>query len=140
MKRKATNMTYRRYKTLTIILLIVTVIALLLSAVMLSISRGAAAASGEPENPPESAARVYYTPKPAPSQENSETEEKPEDGGFLVTIYRGGIGVFQPGKSVPVLTKNAEVYLLPQEDIKLLRDGIWARDLSHAKEILEDFD
>ena len=132
-------MTYRRYKTLTIILLIVTVIALLLSAVMLSISRGAAAASGEPENPPESAARVY-TPKPAPSQENSETEEKPEDGGFLVTIYRGGIGVFQPGKSVPVLTKNAEVYLLPQEDIKLLRDGIWARDLSHAKEILEDFD
>ena len=133
-------MTYRRYKTLTIILLIVTVIALLLSAVMLSISRGAAAASGEPVNPPEKSVTSYYTPKPAPSQENSETEEKPEDGGFLVTIYRGGIGVFQPGKSVPVLTKNAEVYLLPQEDIKLLRDGIWARDLSHAKEILEDFD
>ena len=40
-------MTYRRYKTLTIILLIVTVIALLLSAVMLSISRRAGKPAGE---------------------------------------------------------------------------------------------
>ena len=48
--------------------------------------------------------------------------------------------MFQPGKSVPVLTKHTEVYLLPQEDIELLRKGIRARDLSHAKEILEDFD
>ncbi|ANU53008.1 hypothetical protein I5Q82_16460 [Acutalibacter muris] len=133
-------MTYRRYKTLTIILLIVTVIALLLSAVMLTLRRSGLAVSGEPESPPENPATVYYTPKPAPSQENSETEESKAEDKFLVTIYRGGIGVFQPGKSVPVLTKHTEVYLLPEEDIKLLRDGIWARDLSHAKEILEDFD
>lgn len=129
-------MTYRRYKALTIILLIVTVIALLLSAVMLTLGRGSAAVSAEPENP----VTVYYTPNPAASQENSETEENTADGKFLVTIYRGGIGVFQPGKSVPVLTKHTQVYLLPEEDIKLLRDGIWARDLPHAKEILEDFD
>lgn len=133
-------MTYRSYKTLTIILLIVTVIALLLSAVMLTLGRGAAAVSGEPESPPENPATVYYTPKPASSQENSETEENMAEDGFLVTIYRGGIGVFQPGKTVPVLTKHTEVYLLPEDDIKLLRDGIWASDLAHVKEILEDFD
>lgn len=133
-------MTYRSYKTLTIILLIVTVIALLLAAVMLTMGRSSSAVSGEPESPPENPATVYYTPKPSPSQENSETEENTANDGFLVTIYRGGIGVFQPGKTVPVLTKHTEVYLLPEEDIKLLREGIRARDLTHAKEILEDFD
>ena len=133
-------MTYRNYKTLTIILLIVTVIALLLAAVMLTLGRGAAEASAEPESPPENSATTYYTPNPAPSQENSETEENDTEEGFLVTIYRGGIGVFQPGKSVPVMTRHTEVYLLPEEDIKLLREGIWARDLAHAREILEDYD
>lgn len=133
-------MTYRRYKALTVILLIVTVIALLLSALMLTLKRGVSAVSGEPQSPPENPATVYYTPKPASSQENSETEESSGEGSFLVTIYRGGIGVFQPGKSVPVLTKHTEVYLMPEEDIELLRKGIWARDLTHAKEILEDFD
>ena len=133
-------MTHKSYKTLTILLLIVTVIALLLAAVMLTLGRSSAAASGEPESPPEKSVTSYYTPKPSPSQENSEIEENTTGSDFLVTIYRGGIGVIQPGKSVPVLTKHTEVYLLPQEDIELLRKGIRARDLSHAKEILEDFD
>lgn len=133
-------MTYKTYKTLTVVLLIVTVIALVLAAVMLTLGRGAAAASGEPESPPEKPTTIYYTPKPALSQESSKTEEKEPEEGFLVTIYRGGIGVFQPGKSVPVLTRHTEVYLLPEEDIELLRAGIWAQDLTQAKEILEDYD
>lgn len=133
-------MTYRRYKTLTIVLLVITVIALLLTAVMLTLGCHAAAVSTEPQSPPENPATTYYTPKPATSQENSETEESGTGNGFLVTIYRGGIGVFQDGKTLPVLTKHTEVYLLPEEDIKLLRQGIRARDLTEAREILEDFD
>lgn len=133
-------MTYRSYKTLTIVLLVITVIALLLTAVMLTLGRRAAAVSTEPENPPEDPATTYYTPKPATSQENSETEESGAGDGFLVTIYRGGIGVFQDGKTLPVLTKHTEVYLLPEEDVKLLRQGIRVRDLTEAREILEDFD
>ena len=133
-------MTYKSYKTLTIVLLIITVIALLVAALMLTLGRSAAQASGEPESLPENPATLYYTPKPASSQENSETEENTAEDGFLVTIYRGGIGVFQPGKTVPVLTRHTEVYLLPEEDIKLLREGIWAADLTQAKKILEDFD
>jgi len=133
-------MTYKTYKTLTVVLLIVTVIALVLAAVMLTLGRGAAAASGEPEGSPEKPVTAYYTPKPALSQESSETEETEPEAGFLVTIYRGGIGVFQPGKTVPVLTRHTEVYLLPEEDIELLRKGIWAQDLTQAKEILEDYD
>ena len=133
-------MTYRRYKTLTIVLLVITVIALLLTAVMLTLGRHTAAVSTEPQSPPEDPATTYYTPKPATSQENSETEESGTGNGFLVTIYRGGIGVFQDGKTLPVLTKHTEVYLLPEEDIKLLRQGIRARDLTEAREILEDFD
>lgn len=133
-------MTYRSYKTLTIVLLVITVIALLLTAVMLTLGRHAAAVSTEPENPPEDPATTYYTPKPATSQENSETEESGTGDGFLVTIYRGGIGVFQDGRTLPVLTKHTEVYLLPEEDVKLLRQGIRVRDLTEAREILEDFD
>lgn len=133
-------MTYRRYKTLTIVLLVITVIAMLLTAVTFTLGRRTSAVSAEPNSPPENTVTTYYTPKPATSQENSETEESGAGTGFLVTIYRGGIGVFQDGRTLPVLTKHTQVYLLPEEDIKLLREGIRARDLTEAREILEDFD
>lgn len=133
-------MTHKKYKAYTLILLMITVFALILTAAMLSLKRGAAAVQGEPVEPPEKPGSAYYTPKSASSQENSETGETDPENGYLVTVYRGGIGVFQSGKTVPVLTSHTEVYLLPEEDIQLLRKGIWAEDLTRAKEILEDFD
>lgn len=133
-------MTHRKYKTYTLILLIVTVMALITTAIALTFRQKAQAARDLPVNAPENPNIAYYTPNPPASQENTETDSSDLESGYLVTIYKGGIGVFQEGRTLPVLTSHAEVYLLPEEDIKLLRKGIWARDLSQAKQILEDYD
>ena len=133
-------MTVKKYKAYTIILLIITVLALVATAIALSFRQRAVAAQGQPVSAPEKPDITYYTPNPSASQENSETDEDGHAGGYLVTIYKGGIGVFQEGRTLPVLTSHAEVYLLPDEDIKLLRKGIWAKDLNQAKQILEDYD
>lgn len=134
------KMTHKKYKTYTLVLLVITVLALVVTAVMLTLRRGAVAVQSDPVDSPEKPGTAYYTPNPASSQENSETEESSSSGEYLVTIYRGGIGVFQEGKSLPVLTSHTQVYLLPEEDIQLLRRGILAKDLTEAKQILEDYD
>lgn len=134
-------MTHKKYKTYTLVLLIVTITALVITAAMLSLKRKTAVAvQGRPETTHQEPDMAYYTPKPASSQENSETEENLPKKGYLVTLYKGRIGVFQEGKTLPVLTADAQVYLLPQEDIELLRKGIWAESLNEAKRILEDYD
>lgn len=128
-------MTLRNYKRLTMLLLIVTVLALTLTGVTQALGRKAKSepAAAKPQN----AVNAYYTPKPASSQESSgDTEGK----GLLVTVYRGGLGVFEPGKTLPVLTKKVEVYLLPEEDVELLKKGIPVKNLSEAKAVLEDYD
>lgn len=138
----------KRYKTYTLALLIVTVAALVLSAAMLSLKRTALARTPDPAAPraagpapmfsgPDTA---YYTPNPALSQENSDTSGSEESGGYLITIYKGRIGVFQDGRATPVLTGDTQVYLLPQEDIELLKKGIRAQSLSQVRKILEDYD
>lgn len=133
-------MTHKKYKTYTLWLLIITVTALVITAAMLSLKRSAQAARSQPVNAPEEPGIAYYTPNPAPSQENSETLASSVSEKFLITIYRGRIGVFQEGVAAPVLTADTEVYLLPEEDVALLKKGIVAQDLSEARRILEDYD
>ncbi|RKJ40736.1 hypothetical protein D7X94_06650 [Acutalibacter sp. 1XD8-33] len=134
-------MTHKKYKAYTLILLIVTITALVITAAMISLKKkSTVAAQGQPVATLQEPDMAYYTPKPASSQENSETEENLPKKGYLVTLYKGRIGVFQEGKTLPVLTADAQVYLLPQADIELLRKGIWAESLNEAKSILEDYD
>lgn len=129
-------MTHKKYKTYTLALLIVTAAALVVTAAMLSLKRDAAAVQASPVRAPADSDTVYYTPNPAVSQDNAETEES----GYYITIYKGRIGAFRPGEAEPVLTADTEVYLLPREDLELLRRGIWAGSLSEARSILEDYD
>lgn len=130
-------MTQQQYKTWTLWLLIATVTALVVTAAMLSLGRGARAAQA---NAPEEPGTAYYTPNPAPSQENSETAGENNGSRYLVALYRGHIGVFQEGQAAPVLTADTDVYLLPEEDIRLLKEGIPAATLGEARRILEDYD
>ncbi len=137
-------MTHKKYKLYTLWLLIITITALVVTAAMLSLKRSAAAAQvdtaiqGRPlSTKPDT---VYYTPNPAPSQENSETLADAQEDRYLITVYRGRIGVFQEGKTVPVLVTDTEIYLLPEEDVQLLKKGITAKTLNEAKGILEDYD
>ena len=62
-----------------------------------------------------------------------------QDGPYRVGIYQGKIGVFEAGEAEPFLTADVEVYLLPEEDVALLRQGIVAEDLATVKSILEDY-
>ena len=47
--------------------------------------------------------------------------------------------MFRQGETEPFLTADVEVYLLPQEDIALLRAGLEADTLAEVKAILEDY-
>ena len=40
----------------------------------------------------------------------------------------------------PFLTADVDVYLLPEEDIALLRKGLTAQSLTEVKSILEDYE
>lgn len=135
-------MTHKQYKTYTLWLLIITVTALVVTAAMLSLKRSAAAqpTAVPPTSAPEEPGIAYYTPNPAPSQENSETLENASQAKYLVTIYQGKLGVFKEGRTSPVLIQDTSVYLLPEEDIALLKKGLPAKDLNEARKILEDYD
>lgn len=146
----------RSYKQYTLFLLIVTVIALVVCAASLSLKqKETLAVQGNAEqNHVE-----YYTSKASSSQENSESPErnsglrpttpppsstasKPEEEkeSYLVTVHEGKIGVFRSGESEPFLTADVDVYLLPAEDLSLLRKGIRAESFGAVKSILEDYE
>lgn len=131
-------MTQKQYKTFTLWLLILTVAALVLTAAMLSLKRTASAARSAPVNAPEEPGIAYYTPNPASSQENPAAGEN-TGGPYVVRLYQGKLGVFQQGRAAPVLTGDVSVYLLPEEDVELLKKGIPAQTLSEARKIMEDY-
>ena len=81
----------------------------------------------------------YYTPKASASQGSAAQPAGDEDGPYRVAVYDGKIGVFRQGETEPFLTADVEVYLLPQEDIALLRAGLEADTLAEVKAILEDY-
>lgn len=124
------------YKKPTMLLLAVTAAALLTSLLSLSFGgKNVVPAAGSPAQKDMS----YYTPKAGASQENQEVSQTPKDGPYRVAVHQGKIGVFQNGESEPFLTADVEVYLLPKEDIALLRQGILAEDLAQVRAILEDY-
>ncbi|CDD30289.1 uncharacterized protein BN815_01523 [Firmicutes bacterium CAG:94] len=81
----------------------------------------------------------YYTPKASASQGSAAQPAGDGDGPYRVAVYDGKIGVFRQGEAEPFLTADVEVYLLPQEDIALLRAGLEADTLAEVKAILEDY-
>ena len=132
-------MTHKKYKTYTLALLLITIAALIVAAVTLSLGREARAAQAGPVQGPAGSDTAYYTPNPAVSQDSRKTGGQ-NGGEYYITIYKGRVGAFRVGEAEPVLTADAEVYLLPQEDLELLRRGIWAQTLREARAILEDYD
>ena len=126
----------RDYKMATMILIGVTVAALLVAVVALSLKgREAVPAQGSPAE----SGMSYYTPKASASQGSAAQPAGDEDGPYRVAVYDGKIGVFRQGEAEPFLTADGEVYLLPQEDIALLRAGLEADTLAEVKAILEDY-
>ena len=112
------------------------VAALLVAVVALSLKgREAVPAQGSPAE----SGMSYYTPKASASQGSAAQPAGDGDGPYRVAVYDGKIGVFRQGETEPFLTADVEVYLLPQEDIALLRAGLEADTLAEVKAILEDY-
>ena len=125
------------YKKPTMLAVILTVAALVVTVASLTLTQedavptqGSVAQNG----------MSYYTPKPDASQETASDPLSESEGPYRITIYQGKIGVFQKGETEPCLTADVDVYLLPKEDVDLLRAGINAENLKEAKQILEDYE
>ena len=126
----------RDYKKATMAAILVTAAALVVSVGAQAVRQGAAVpVQGTPT---ENNSR-YYTPKATASQESSPSPTGEEEGPYRVAVYEGKIGVFRLGEARPCLTADVNVYLLPEEDIALLEEGIFAEDLSEVKGIFEDY-
>lgn len=146
----------RSYKQYTLILLIITVIALVVCAATLPLKqKEPLAVQGNPQQ----SNMEYYTSKAGASQESSVssassrlrptsppssstagTSSAQEEENYLVTVHEGKIGVFRSGESEPFLTADVDVYLLPGEDLALLKKGIRAESFGAVKSILEDYE
>lgn len=124
------------YKKPTMLAAIITVAALVVTLVSLSLRQEETVPV---QGSPAQNGMSYYTPKPAASQESSQPPPSSQEGPFTVSIYDGKIGVFQPGETTPFLTADVDVYLLPEEDIALLRKGLTAQTLWEVRAILEDY-
>ena len=125
------------YKKPTLLLLLVAAGALVTVCAAFSLRQEAAvpAQAGTTQND-----MSYYTPKPAASQESPAAAQPEQDGPYRVALYEGKVGVFQLGAAEPFLTADVDVYLLPEEDIALLRKGLTAQRLPAVKSILEDYE
>lgn len=125
------------YKRPTLLAVLVTAAALLVTLLSLSLKGGAAVpVQGKPTGHD----TVYYTPKPAASQESAAASASREEGPYRVTLYQGKIGVFLEGETEPCLVSDVDVFLLPQEDVALLKEGLSAQTLTEVRAILEDYE
>lgn len=153
------------YKKWTLLVLMITVAALVVCAASLNLKRSIVSADAVPlASRPTQSLNDYYSSKEALSQESEQpggetkqtasapirtgktgTETSSRSGDqtafYLVTVYEGKIGVFENGdkSAPPFLTADVNVYLLPQEDLTLLRKGIVAENFAAVKRILEDY-
>ncbi len=126
----------QNYKKYTFVLLLVTAAALIVCTAAISFKRIAPARAEKPQ----ATVPDYYTPKQAASQGSAAPQAAAPADNYRVAIYNGKIAVFKAGESEPQLITETEAYLLPQEDIDLLRKGIPASTMAQVRAILEDFD
>ena len=148
--------TSRAYKRYTLLLLLVTITALVICTAVLALKRDAVPAV---QGNPRQTLISYYSPNPDASQETGQagsvsrisTTPVPaatprpspvpaKTNAYRVTLWEGMIGVFEDGKSSPILTAEIDTALLPEEDLSILREGIEVASLSEARAILEDYE
>lgn len=63
----------------------------------------------------------HYTPIPSSSQE---TKDSASSLSYTVREYDGIIGVFQNDESVPCITENVKINTLPEEDKRIITQGV----------------
>ncbi|QAT49291.1 hypothetical protein EQM14_05575 [Caproiciproducens sp. NJN-50] len=80
----------------------------------------------------------------APSSQESSAihaaASKQNDSLYIVKEYNGHIGVFRDGDKLPFEEIDIDVSIFPEEDQKLLRDGIQARGTAELTRVIEDYE
>lgn len=142
------------YRKRTFLLAAITAAAVLVCAVSFVLKREASTAV---QSTAKQTYIGYYTAKPSSSQETVKMEASsspvsdgsPSSGGtsspagderYLITVHEGKIGVFRLGETSPFLISDIDVYLLPEEDLSLLRKGIRVTGFGAVKGVLEDYE
>lgn len=59
---------------------------------------------------------------------------------YIVKEYNGHIGVFRDGDKLPFEEIDIDVSIFPEEDQKLLHDGIQARGTAELTRVIEDYE
>jgi hypothetical protein len=80
----------------------------------------------------------------APSSQESSAmtaaASQQDDDLYIVKEYNGHIGVFRDGDKLPFKEINKDISIFPEEDQKLLRDGILARGTAELTLVIEDYE
>ncbi len=100
-----------------------------------------------PKNMPNDTAnsQVHFTLKPSTSQENLSEPESTISSAvsaqnrYTIRTYQGHIGVFLNDEQTPYREINVTLNTLPEEDRKLLEQGITANTAAEVQILLEDY-
>jgi hypothetical protein len=80
----------------------------------------------------------------APSSQETQTitatASQQDSDLYIVKEYKGHIGVFREGDKLPFKEINKDISIFPEEDQKLLRDGILARGTAELTLVIEDYE
>lgn len=80
----------------------------------------------------------------APSSQESSAiraaASKQNESLYIVKEYNGHIGVFRDGDKLPFEEIDIDVSIFPEEDQKLLHDGIQARGTAELTRVIEDYE
>ena len=130
----------KKYRNATALCALATAAALLVAGAAQSLKREAVQAQGQPVSTKNSFSS-YYTPKASASQEipGASLPVTQEEERYRVTLYEGKIGVFRGGEDEPFLIADVSAYLLPEEDVEILRRGIEVDSFTGVKQVLEDY-
>ena len=126
------------YKRNTLTVLIITVIAFVIFVAANTMKASVKAATIQ-EHIPQNYTNNYIADS-ALSQESEDIIVNEDKERYLITVHNGYIAVFKNDEKEPVLLADIEVYLLPEDDIKILREGIYVSDIIEAKQVLEDYE
>ncbi|MVB11812.1 hypothetical protein CAFE_25380 [Caprobacter fermentans] len=92
---------------------------------------------------PDSTASSNFTSIEPSSQESSAiiaAASRQNEDLYIVREFDGHIGVFREGDKLPFEEIDIDVSIFPEEDQKLLHDGIQARGTAELTRVIEDYE
>ncbi|WP_099204203.1 hypothetical protein [Scatolibacter rhodanostii] len=137
--RRQNKSYYRRYTSYAIL---ITLLAVVITIISLSLKKEL---GHQTTREPTPNYMDNYNAKNQASQEDEILEKaviasETENESYKITIYDEKIAVFKNDENEPFLMTNILINHLPQEDIRMLEEGIFFDSYNHVRQFLEDFE